>query len=158
MPNRTKLMTKLDLEPETSLSHVWVTASITPVASMTGIKSPQTNPPHSSRVIFLKYITSHPALKSFRHFQLSTRQRPNVLMCHLRHSGLAPIWLSASSVSFLLGLQWTSVSSRLGQPPPVLQTHHILKDFTQLWSLLQEGRSNTPLLYSHGIQPCLLEP
>lgn len=40
IPNGTEIMAKFNLEPETSLSHVWVTATTTSAASMTGINFP----------------------------------------------------------------------------------------------------------------------
>lgn len=83
IPNRTEIMAKFNLEPETSLSHVWVTATTTSAASMTGINFP-------SDWFFWNTSSIILTLKSFRHFLWSMRQRPNALSCHLRCLGIGP--------------------------------------------------------------------
>lgn len=115
MPNRTRLMAKFNLEPETSLSHVWVTVITTSEASMAGINFPSDQP---SRLIFLKYIINHPYSKILQALPIVHEAKAK---CIVVSSEVLWNWSPPGSqphcIPFLLGLQWTSALSYLGQPP-----------------------------------------
>lgn len=142
-------MAKFNLEPETSLSHVWVTAITTSEVSMTGINFPSDQP---SRLIFLKYIINRPCSKLLQALPIVHEAKAKCLVVSsevLRN--WSPPGCQPHCIPFLLGLQWTSCTFLPGAAsPPVLQTHHILKDLVQLWEEVILHHLGIPMATSLG--------